>query len=97
MKLSWFKNPDNVIYADVNEFADNFGKETGVSNLRAKLEEFKKNPTKEGVFLKGTKRTTIRLMIPDMFFEGEEKLDMGDTVWVYLGEYYPCYCVYWPR
>ena len=27
----------------------------------------------------------------------KEKLEMGDTVWVYLGEVYPCYCVYWPQ
>lgn len=34
MRLAWLKNPDNVVYADINEFADNFGKETGISGLR---------------------------------------------------------------
>ena len=96
MKIDWFKNPDNVIYADINEFADNFGKETGISGLRNKLEQFRENPTKEGMLLRGTKRTTLKIFIPDMYFEDEEKLDMGDTVWIYMGEYYPCYCLYWP-
>lgn len=96
MRLAWFRNPDNVVYADINEFADNFGKETGISELRKKLEAFRDNPSKDGVYLKGTKRTTLRVFIPDLYFAGEERLDMGDTVWVYMGDYYPCYCVYWP-
>ena len=29
MNVNWFKNPDNVVYADVNQFCDNFGIETG--------------------------------------------------------------------
>ena len=53
---------------------------------------------KEGVLLKGKKRTTVKLFIPDLYFaDKSEKLPMGDTVWVYMGEYYPCHCVYWPR
>ena len=57
MKLVEFKNPDKIVYADINEFADNFGKETGISDLREKIEAFKANPTKDGEVLKGTKRT----------------------------------------
>ena len=98
MRFAWFKDPENVIYADVDQFADYFGKETGVVDFRRKLEEFRNNPIKEGVVLKGKKRTSLKLIIPDLLFEDkEEKLPMGDTVWVYLGEVYPCYCVYWPK
>lgn len=98
MRFHWFQDQDNVVYADVDEFAENFGQETGIENFRQKLEEFRSNPVKEGILLKGRKRTTLKLFIPDLYFEEEqEKLDMGDTVWVYLGEYYPSYCVYWPR
>lgn len=95
MKLIEFKNPDKIVYADINEFADNFGKETGISDLRAKIEAFKANPTKDGEVLKGTKRTALRLLIPNLYFEGEEKIEMGETVWVYLGELYEIYCLYW--
>ena len=98
MRFGWFQDPDNVVYADVEEFADHFGKETGIENFRRKLEDFKANPTKEGVLLKGKKRTTVKLFIPDLTFaEKKIRLEMGDTVWVYMGEYYPCYCVYWPQ
>lgn len=97
MKLIEFKNPDKIVYADINEFAGNFGKETGITDLREKIEAFKAKPTKEGEVLKGTKRTAIRLLIPDLYFDGEEKIEMGDTVWVYLGELYEIYCLYWPE
>lgn len=94
MNITWFKNPDNIIYAPVDEFAGNFGKETGIDHLREKIEDFKNNPVAEGVTLKGIKRTSLRLIIPNMIFK--EKIDMGDTVWVYMGEMYEAYCLYWP-
>lgn len=97
MKLVEFKNPDKIVYADINEFADNFGNETGISDLREKIEAFKANPTKDGEVLKGTKRTAVRLLIPNLYFEGEENIEMGETVWVYLGELYEIYCLYWPE
>lgn len=97
MKLVEFKNPDKIVYADINEFADNFGKETGISDLREKIEAFKANPTKDGEVLKGTKRTALRLLIPNLYFEDEENIEMGETVWVYLGELYEIYCLYWPE
>ena len=98
MRFGWFQDPDNVVYADVDQFADHFGKEAGIENFRTKLENFKANPTTEGILLKGRKRTTVKLFIPDLYFADKKtKLEMGDTVWVYMGEYYPCYCVYWPQ
>ena len=98
MRFGWFQDPDNVVYADVDQFADHFGKEAGIENFRTKLENFKANPTAEGILLKGRKRTTVKLFIPDLYFADKKtKLEMGDTVWVYMGEYYPCYCVYWPQ
>ena len=44
MNVNWFKNPDNVVYADVNQFCDNFGIETGIENLREKLDNYRANP-----------------------------------------------------
>jgi len=82
-----------VVYADIDEFAGNFEKETGIYNLRGKIEEFRNNPTKDGVNLKGLKRTSLKVFIPNMYFD--EPMEMGDTVWVYMGENYECYCLYW--
>ncbi|WP_425756860.1 cysteine-rich small domain-containing protein [Ihubacter sp. rT4E-8] len=75
MHVNWFKNPDHVVYADIGEFVDNFEKETGIDNLKEKIAAFEVNPVKEGVILKGRKRTSIKLFIPDMTFD--EHIDMG--------------------
>ena len=94
MNVNWFKNPNHVVYAPIDEFAENFGKEVGISNLREELVDFRTAPTYGGRSLKGRRRTTLKLIIPNMIFN--EKIEMGNNVWVYLGENYPSYCVYWP-
>lgn len=94
MRIAEFKDPDRIVYADINQFADNFGKEVGISDLRAKIEEFRSNPCRDGQVLSGVKRTTLRLLIPNEYFD--EKIEMGETVWVYMGELYEIYCLYWP-
>lgn len=92
MNLNWFKDPDHVVYADVEEFVDNFARETGIEDLRAKIEAFDAHPSKEGLTLKGKKRTSIKLFIPDLVFD--EHIDMGENIWIYMGESYECYCLY---
>lgn len=92
MNVNWFKNPDNVVYAEAAQFIDNFERETGISHLGDKILEFHDNPVKEGMVLKGTKRTSIKLFIPDMVFA--EHIEMGENVWIYMGENYECYCLY---
>lgn len=92
MRLSWFKNPDNIVYADAEEFMDNFSKETGIEDLRQQIEAFYANPTKEGLQLKGVKRTAVKVFIPDLVFD--EHIEMGENVWLYMGENYECYCLY---
>uniref|UniRef100_UPI002F4260EA hypothetical protein n=1 Tax=Aminipila sp. TaxID=2060095 RepID=UPI002F4260EA len=66
--------------------------ETGISNLEEKIEEFKKCPTPEGVTVIGRKRTSIKLFIPNLTFK--EEIEMGENVWVYMGENYESYCLY---
>lgn len=92
MNVNWFKNPDHVVYADAKEFVENFEKETGISSLKERIEEFEANPVKEGIILKGIKRTSVKLFIPDLVFD--EHIEMGENVWIYMGENYECYCLY---
>lgn len=93
MRVEWFENPDNVVYVDIDEFAENFGNELGISGLREKIEDFKMNPEKEGKIITGIKRSAVKLFIPDMMFD--KHIEMGESVWLYIGETYPAYCVYW--
>lgn len=92
MRREWFENPDNIVYADTNEFADNFGKETGISDLRKRIEDFKGNPGNGEITIIGKKRTAIKLLVPDMIFD--RHIEMGENVWLYVGETYPAYCLY---
>lgn len=93
MRLEWLENPDNVAYVEATDFAENFGKESGISDFIKKIEEFRLNPVAEGVDIKGTKRTCLKLFIPDMMFD--KHIEMGESVWVYSGDTYPAYCLYW--
>ena len=36
MRVEWFENPDNVAYVDIEQFADNFGNELGINDLKKK-------------------------------------------------------------
>lgn len=92
MNINWFKNQDNVVYANTQEFLDNFSKETGIANLAEKIEEFKRKPSAEGMTVIGKKRTSVKLLIPNLTFK--ENIEMGENVWVYMGENYESYCLY---
>ena len=50
---------------------------------------------KDGLILRGIKRSALKLFIPDMVFD--KHIDMGESVWIYIGESYPAYCLYWPQ
>ncbi len=92
MRVTWFENPDNVVYTTIEQFADNFGKEAGIEKLGEKIAAFRENPIAEGIVLKGTRRTALRLFVPDMVFD--KHIEMGENVWVYVGDIYPAYCIY---
>lgn len=92
MNVNWFKDPDNVVYADTKEFVDNFAKESGITNLSDEIEAFKNNPSPEGKTLTGLKRTSVKLLVPNLTFK--EQIEMGENVWLYMGENYECYCLY---
>ena len=92
LRIGWLENPDNIVYADLEEFADNFGNEVGISNLKQEIIHFREHPTAEGVVLKGKKRSALKLFIPDMLFD--KHIEMGENVWVFIGETYQAYCIY---
>ncbi len=54
-----------------------------------------RTPTAEGVNISGRKRTTLKLLIPNLTFS--EPIDMGENVWIYMGELCPAYCLYMPQ
>ena len=47
-----------------------------------------------GINLKGLRRTTLKLFVPNLTFP--EPIEMGENVWIYMGELCPAYCLYTP-
>ena len=94
MNRTWFKDPDHVVYAVEDEVVPLLSRELGISDLDRRNEAFRKEPTRDGENVKGGKRTTLKLMIPDLVFQ--EHIEMGENVWIYMGELCPAYCLYTP-
>ncbi|MBE6035552.1 MAG: hypothetical protein E7222_12780 [Clostridiales bacterium] len=92
MKVSWLKNPNNVVHVNTEIFAERFGKEIGILDLKAQIEKFREEPSKEGKIVRGTKRSAIKLFIPNLMFD--EIIENGEKVWVYIGSFYQCYALY---
>ena len=94
LNLTWIKNPDHVSYCKENEVLPRLARELGIADLAQQVEEFRTHPTAEGVNLKGKKRTTLKLFIPNRTFP--EPVEMGENVWIYMGDLCPAYCLYTP-
>lgn len=94
LNLTWIKNPDHVSYCKENEVLPRLARELGIADLAQQVEEFRTHPTAEGVNLKGKKRTTLKLFIPNLTFQ--EPVEMGENVWIYMGELCPAYCLFTP-
>ena len=94
LSLTWINNPDHVAYCKEAEIVPRLSRDLGISNLAQQINSFRENPAAEGVILRGTKRSSVRLFIPNLFFG--ETIDMGENVWLYLGEMNPAYCLYTP-
>ena len=63
----------------------------GLVEAATKLHE---EPNSEGYSIKGVRRTMARLFIPDRVFD--EHIEMGENVFLYLGEMNECYVIFWP-
>ncbi len=94
LSLNWLKNEDNVVYGKDEELVPVLAKDLVIPDLQKKIDQFRASPVKEGVTLRGGKRSSVLVFIPDLYFDTD--MVMGGNVWLYLGEMRPAYCVYKP-
>ncbi len=94
LNLNWIKNEDHVVYGTDEELIPVLSKDLFIPDLGKKIRQFRENPVKEGVIVKGGKRSSVLMFIPDMYFDDD--IVMGANVWLYLGDMMPAYCVYVP-
>ena len=94
LTLNWLKDEENVVYGREEEIVPALSKDLLIPDLMEQIERFRQSPVKEGVILKGGRRSSVRLLIPDLYFG--QHIDMGENVWLYLGEMSPAYCTFRP-
>ena len=87
-------NSEEVVYGRDEELIPVLAKYLMIPDLGEKIKAFRASPVKEGVTLRGAKRTSALIFIPDLYFDDD--LVMGGNVWLYLGDMQPAYCVYVP-
>lgn len=91
---NWLSQPENVSYCKESEIVPYFARQFGIADLGEWVARLRAEPSAEGFILAGKNRTAVKLFIPDLLFG--EPMEMGENVWVYLGEMYPAYCLYIP-
>lgn len=74
--------------------ADGAGKTLHFPGLEEAANALRQHPTAEGFTIKGPKRTSGRLFVPDLAFG--EHIEMGENIFFFMGEMQECYVIYWP-
>jgi len=91
---NWIADENNVVYGADEELIPMLAKYLSIPDLDRKIKQFREAPVKEGVTLRGMRRTSALLFIPDLYFDDD--IVMGANVWLYMGDMQPAYCIYRP-
>ncbi len=91
---NWITDENNVVYGSDDELIPMLSKYLSIPDLDRKIKQFREAPVKEGVTLRGMRRTSAVLFIPDLYFDDD--IVMGANVWIYMGDMQPAYCIYKP-
>lgn len=94
LNLAWIKDPDHVAYCKEEDVLPRLSRDLGIPSLAEHIAAFRANPVPEGVNLKGGRRTTLKLFIPNLLFS--TPVEMGENVWIYMGDLTPLYCLFTP-
>ena len=94
MHVSWFKNEEPLVYINGETELPALEKALKFPGLTAAAAQLRDHPTAEGLSVKGPKRTSARLFVPDLVFD--EHIEMGENIFFYMGELSECYVIYWP-
>ena len=94
MHVSWFKNEEHLVYIYGETVLPALVKALKFPGLTAAAAQLRDHPTAEGLSVKGPKRTSARLFVPDLVFD--EHIEMGENIIFYMGELSECYVIYWP-
>ena len=92
--VNWLQNPNHVVYGRPEELLPRLSRDLGIPDLAERVDAFQRRPAPAGINIKGKKRTTLKLFIPNLLFS--QPIEMGENVWIYTGELNPAYCLFSP-
>ena len=95
MNIQWLQDQDNLVYINAEKDLHRLEVQLQLPGLVEAATKLHNNPTAEGLTLKGPRRTTARLFIPDLLYG--KKIEMGENIFLYRGDMVECYVIYWIR
>ncbi len=93
MNINWFRDEDNLVYINAEKDLHRLEVQLRLPGLGEAATMLHENPTPEGLTLRGERRTTARLFIPDLLFG--KHIEMGENIFLYRGDMMECYVIYW--
>ena len=95
MNINWFMDQDHLVYVNAEKDLACLEKNLKFPGLAEAARQLREAPTPEGLTIKGPRRTSARLFIPDLTFN--RHIDMGKNVFFYMGEMAECYVLFWSQ
>ena len=95
MNIKWFQDEDNLVYINAEKDLHRLEVQLQLPGLEEAATALHDHPAAEGLTLKGPRRTTARLFIPDLLFA--KHIEMGENIFLYRGDMVECYVIYWIR
>ena len=92
--MNWLRDPNHVVYGQPAELLPRLSRDLGIPDLAERVDAFQREPAPDGINIKGKKRTTLKLFIPNLYFS--QPMEMGENVWIYTGALNPAYCLFTP-
>ena len=83
MRINWFKDENHLVYINGATQLAELERTLHFPGLEEAANELRQHPTAEGFTIKGPKRTSGRLFVPDLTFG--EHIEMGENIFFYMG------------
>ena len=84
MHINWFKDENHLVYINGETQLTELERTLHFPGLADAANELRRHPTAEGFTIKGPKRTSGRLFVPDLTFG--EHIEMGENIFFYIWE-----------
>ena len=95
MNMNWFMDQDHLVYVNAEKDLTRLEQNLKFPGLAEAARQLRDAPTPEGLTIKGHRRTSARLFIPDLTFGMH--IEMGENIFFYMGEMAECYVLFWPQ